>query len=160
MKPLREPVHEPGRAGEPARSKHTSGTARDRERAERPPVVRSLLRGLARRCPRCGRGRMFTRGYVLRGRCDACNLDLARYGHDTWALIYFSTAGLTGAVVIGLIVARPQNLMLGRFVLGAIALAVIVVTLPFRKGAAIAVNWLIATRSGGDGGDVPSDRHD
>jgi len=44
-------------------------------------------------------------------------------------------------------------------VLGAIALAAIVLTLPFRKGAAIAVNWLITTRSGGDGGDVPSDRH-
>jgi uncharacterized protein (DUF983 family) len=102
---------------------------------------------------------MFRRGYVLRERCDACGLDLARYGHDTWAMIYFSTAGLTGAVVIGLIVARPQNLMLGRFVLGAIALAVIVLTLPFRKGAAIALNWLIATRAGGDGDDVPSGPH-
>ena len=99
---------------------------------------------------------MFRRGYVLRERCDACGLDLARYGHDTWAMIYFSTAGLTGAVVIGLIVARPENPLLGRFVLGAIALAVIVLSLPFRKGAAIALNWLIATRGATD---VPSEPH-
>jgi uncharacterized protein (DUF983 family) len=102
---------------------------------------------------------MFARGLALRERCEVCGLDLARYGHDTWAMIYFSTAGLTGVVVIGLIVARPQNLMLGRFALGAIALAVIVLTLPFRKGAAIALNWLIATRGGAEDADVPSDRH-
>ena len=54
---------------------------------------------------------------------------------------------LTGAVLVLLIVVRPGNLMLGRVAIGAIALLVIVVSLPFRKGAAIAVNWLVAART-------------
>jgi uncharacterized protein (DUF983 family) len=100
------------------------------------------------RCPRCGRGRLFARGYRLRERCQACGLALGRYAHDTWAMMYFSTAGLTGVVLIGLIVARPHNRPLGRVVLGTAALTLIVLSLPFRKGVAIAVNWLVETRSG------------
>jgi uncharacterized protein (DUF983 family) len=126
----------------------------------RPAIFRSVLRGLRLRCPRCGAGRLFGRGYRLRERCGACGLVYAPYAEDTWAMMYFSTAGLTGVVVIGLIVARPSNLMLGRATLAACALAVIVLSLPFRKGAAIAVNWLVATRSGGHSANVSSDGPD
>ena len=125
---------------------------------ERLSIARVILRGVRARCPRCGRGRLFARHYRLRARCEVCALNLARYAHDTWAMIYFSTAALTGVVVIVLILARPRNLLLGRFMLGAAALAVIVASLPYRKGAAIAVNWLIATRSGDDE-HVSSDPH-
>jgi len=83
-------------------------------------------------------------------RCSACGLQYAPYSHDTWAMIYFSTAGLTGAVLVLLIVVRPGNLLLGRVAIGAIALLVIVISLPFRKGAAIAINWLIAARTDPD----------
>ena len=62
-------------------------------------------------------------------------------------MIYFSTAGLTGAVLVLLIVLRPAKLLLGRVAIGLVAIVVIVVSLPFRKGAAIALNWLIASRS-------------
>jgi uncharacterized protein (DUF983 family) len=127
---------------------------------QRPPVLTALLRGSRTRCPRCGQGRLFARYYALRDRCETCGLDLARYAHDTWAMVYFSTAALTGLVVIALIVARPRNLLLGRFMLGTVALAVIVASLPCRKGAAIAANWLIASRDGTDGADTASDRSD
>jgi len=120
----------------------------------------AVARGLRTRCPRCGRGSLYGRGLRLRGRCADCGLELGRYAHDTWAMIYFSTAALTGAVVIALIVARPSNLLLGRFVLGAVALAVIVASLPSRKGAAIAVNWLVAARGGEDEEAVPSSERD
>jgi uncharacterized protein (DUF983 family) len=109
-----------------------------------------VARGLRTRCPRCGRGALYSRRLRLRDRCDACGLELAAYAHDTWAMTYLSTAGLTGLVVVGLILARPANQMLGRVTLGAVALTVIVASLPFRKGAAIALNWLIAVRSGAD----------
>ena len=108
---------------------------------ERPAIFPALLRGLRLRCPRCGGAPLFVRGYRLRERCERCGLGFAPYAEDTWAMIYFSTAGLTGLVVIGL-------------------WSAIVVSLPFRKGAAIALNWLISTRGGVEPGRVPSDPPD
>jgi uncharacterized protein (DUF983 family) len=127
---------------------------------ERTAIMRTILRGLRTRCPRCGRGPLFAGRYRLRERCAQCGLAFGPYAADTWAMIYFSTAGLTGVVVVGLILARPANLMLGRVALGAVALALIVASLPFRKGAAIALNWLIAARAGPESDGVSSDPHD
>jgi uncharacterized protein (DUF983 family) len=120
-----------------------------------PPVFATLLRGLRRRCPRCGRGRLFRGAFKIRERCKVCDLDFLRYAHDTWAMIYFSTAGLTGLVVVALITARPANLLLGRLTLGIVAAAVIVASLPSRKGAAVAVNWLVSVRGDASSDDTP-----
>jgi uncharacterized protein (DUF983 family) len=40
--------------------------------AEQPPPI---ARGLAGRCPRCGKGRLFEGFLGLRPRCEACGLD-------------------------------------------------------------------------------------
>lgn len=106
-----------------------------------------LLRGLRRRCPRCGRGALFRTWYDLRAVCPDCGLDYARLAHDTWALIYVSTAALTGVVVVGVVFLRPFNIIVGRFLLAFIAGALIVATLPYRKGIAIALNHFIETRN-------------
>jgi uncharacterized protein (DUF983 family) len=37
----------------------------------------SILAGLACRCPRCGKGRLFQGFLTLRPRCEACGLDYA-----------------------------------------------------------------------------------
>ena len=94
------------------------------------------------RCPRCGNGRLFTRGFRVLHACTACGLAYDRYAADTWAIMYLSTAGLTGVVVVTMIVVRPANLLLGRVGVVVIALALIVASLPLRKGVAIAINWL------------------
>jgi len=42
-----------------------------------PTVTESAMRGLACRCPRCGRGKLY-RGFLnLRPNCEACRLDYA-----------------------------------------------------------------------------------
>jgi uncharacterized protein (DUF983 family) len=38
-------------------------------------VLQSALRGLACRCPRCGRGKLFSGFLTLAPRCTACGLD-------------------------------------------------------------------------------------
>ena len=38
-------------------------------------VTQSAMRGLACRCPRCGKGRLFQGFLSLRPRCEACGLD-------------------------------------------------------------------------------------
>ena len=40
-----------------------------------PTVAQSAIRGLACKCPRCGRGKLFAGFLTLRPRCEACGLD-------------------------------------------------------------------------------------
>jgi uncharacterized protein (DUF983 family) len=46
------------------------------------PLRRSLLRGLAGRCPACGKGPLFWKYLKVNGRCEVCDTDLARYPAD------------------------------------------------------------------------------
>ncbi len=46
--------------------------------AETPPTVtQSALRGLACRCPRCGKGKLYAGFLTLAPRCESCGLDYA-----------------------------------------------------------------------------------
>ena len=45
--------------------------------APQPTVFESALRGLACRCPRCGRGKLYAGFLTLAPRCGACGLDYA-----------------------------------------------------------------------------------
>jgi uncharacterized protein (DUF983 family) len=40
-------------------------------------LFQSALRGLACKCPRCGKGKLFAGFLTLRTKCDACGLDYA-----------------------------------------------------------------------------------
>jgi uncharacterized protein (DUF983 family) len=42
------------------------------------PGVRALTRGLAKRCPNCGTGGLFTGYFTIRERCPACGLTFER----------------------------------------------------------------------------------
>jgi uncharacterized protein (DUF983 family) len=40
-----------------------------------PTVVQSAMRGLACKCPRCGKGKLYSGFLTLRPACEACGLD-------------------------------------------------------------------------------------
>src|ERR1700742_2663226 len=42
-----------------------------------PTVTESALRGLACKCPRCGKGRLYSGFLTLRTSCESCGLDYA-----------------------------------------------------------------------------------
>jgi uncharacterized protein (DUF983 family) len=44
---------------------------------ELPTVAQSALRGIACRCPRCGKGKLYSGFLTLRPNCKACGLDYA-----------------------------------------------------------------------------------
>ncbi len=46
--------------------------------SERPGAVEAILRGAAKRCPRCGAGGLFARPFKVRERCPRCDLPLQR----------------------------------------------------------------------------------
>lgn len=44
---------------------------------QQPTLSQTVLRGIACRCPRCGRGKLFSSFLTLRPACETCRLDYA-----------------------------------------------------------------------------------
>ena len=110
---------------------------------EKPTVPTVLVRGLRGRCPRCGQAPMFQGWNRLHDRCAVCGLALEARSGDTWFFMYMSTAGLTGLIVVTMFLLRPRVLWVGQLLVLAAAVLVIGLSLPLRKGAAIALDYLM-----------------
>ena len=109
----------------------------------RPTNRQIFVRGFCLRCPRCGEGRIFRRWwtYTEYTHCEHCGLVYDQRG-ESLAFMYLSTAFLTGVMFIVLITAPPRgDLTTYRIGLVAGALGLYVITMPFRKGLAIALNY-------------------
>ena len=61
-------------------------------------VLQSALRGLACRCPRCGRGKLFSGFLTLAPRCAACGLDYTFIDTGDGPAIFIIM--LAGAIVV------------------------------------------------------------
>jgi uncharacterized protein (DUF983 family) len=111
-------------------------------RTSQRPVAQLISRGLRLRCPRCGEGPIFRRWwtYTEYRECPRCGLAYDPKG-ESLGFMYLSTAMLTGVMFIVLIALPPRNLGSYRIGLVASALALYGITLPFRKGLAIALNY-------------------
>lgn len=105
-----------------------------------------MKRGLARRCPRCGEGDLFAGWHRLRERCPVCGLAFERRTGDTWFFMYMSTAGLTGLFVVAMFLLRPSVIWQGQVVVCVLAVVVIVLSLPLRKGVAVALDYWLEQR--------------
>jgi uncharacterized protein (DUF983 family) len=109
----------------------------------RPPLSQVLARGLRCRCPRCGEGRLFAAWNRLHERCPVCDLELERRVGDTWFFMYMTTAGLTGSLVVLMFLIRPRVVWVGQIVVSLAAVAVIGLSLPYRKAVAVALDYFI-----------------
>ena len=63
------------------------------------PLLRSVGRGLAHRCPNCGTGRIFGRYLKVQPHCEACGHELARYPADDGPA--YLTILLVGHLIVG-----------------------------------------------------------
>ena len=63
-----------------------------------PTLTESALRGLACKCPRCGRGKLFAGFLTLRPDCEACGLDYAFIDTGDGPAIFIIL--LAGAIVV------------------------------------------------------------
>jgi uncharacterized protein (DUF983 family) len=64
-----------------------------------PTVTESALRGIACRCPRCGKGKLYVGFLTLRPNCDSCGLDYAFIDAGDGPAVFIIM--LAGAVVVG-----------------------------------------------------------
>lgn len=120
-----------------------------------PPPLTALRRGFRQRCPRCGEGALFLGWNRLRESCPVCGLRFESHTGDTWFFMYMSTAGLTGVLVVCMFLLRPRIVWVGQIVVCAAAILVIGLTLPYRKGIAVALDYLVERRTEGKGTEGP-----
>lgn len=126
--------------------------ARDVDQDER-STRDAIWRGLARRCPACGKGRIFD-GYLhVVDECPACGEDLSHHRADDGPA--YLTILVVGHIMAPLIlivfeVWRPAPLLLaGSFTAGCVALSLFL--LPRLKGLIVGIQW--AKRMHGFGGE-------
>ncbi len=117
-----------------------------------PTFRTALARGLRGRCPRCGEGTLFQGWNHLRDACESCGLRFEPRTGDTWFFMYVSTAGLTGVLVVIMFLLRPKVLWVGQVLVLLAALAVMGLSLPLRKGVAVALDYLVS-RGADEGAD-------
>lgn len=65
---------------------------------EQPALTQTILRGLACKCPRCGRGKLFAGFLTLRPQCDSCGLDYAFIDSGDGPAVFIIM--LAGAIVV------------------------------------------------------------
>ena len=111
----------------------------------RPPLAVLLRRALKLRCPRCGEGPIFRRvlTYSEHDACPRCGFRYDPRG-ESLAFMYFSTAFLTGLLIIAMLLTSPESLVVGRIAVVGAALGLYLATMPVRKAIAIAINYLHA----------------
>jgi uncharacterized protein (DUF983 family) len=108
---------------------------------ERRRMLTALRRGVAKRCPHCGVGPLFS-GWNQLERCGNCGLVFEPHEGDTW---FFTIIGDRLPVAVAIAVVY-FNLGAFSHTLGALAFVAIVIALiwstPNRWGAGIALHYL------------------
>src|SRR5215471_10982393 len=64
-----------------------------------PTVTESALRGLACKCPRCGKGKLYAGFLTLRPNCETCGLDYAFMDSGDGPAVFVIM--IAGAIVVG-----------------------------------------------------------
>ena len=114
------------------------------------PVIISVMRGIRRRCPQCGKGRLLV-GYLAPVKnCDICGEDFSAISADdgpAWATLL-----VIGHAVVPLMVFLGRDetipIWLAISILMVVMLGGVFVLLPRAKGLFIALIW--ATDATGD----------
>lgn len=98
------------------------------------------------RCPRCSVDSLYREWNVLKHHCEECGYEFEEREGDCWFFLYSTTAALTGVFIILMLVWKPYNMELGRVIIGLAAVGVIALSLPIRKGIALALEYISDTK--------------
>jgi uncharacterized protein (DUF983 family) len=108
----------------------------------RPSVGVALARGLRKRCPHCGHGRLFAGWTHHLERCSTCGLVYERNPGDTWAFTVIGDRLPVALLVVALYAGlRRLDLVSGSLLFLAIGM-LLVATTPNRWGFGIALHYL------------------
>ena len=115
----------------------------------RPGPLQAIVRGMRRRCPRCGQGTIFERWITVRDRCEVCGLQFEERAGDTWGFwVLLDRVFVAIPFVVLLFGFATSSLRLRLMLIGAM-LVPLIATMPHRQGIAIALDYLLRRGHGG-----------
>lgn len=113
-----------------------------------PTITTVLRRGIARRCPRCGQGKIFERWVTLHDNCSACGLQYLRDQGDLWGYLLFVDRAM---FIFPLVVMfyfgwwNPNSVWYWAAI--AALIAAMVYTIPHRNGISVGLEYYVRMRS-------------
>ena len=110
--------------------------------ANRRLIKTALVRGLSKRCPSCGQGRLFSGWAHHVEQCPVCGLVYERNPGDTWAFTIFGDRLPVAAIIVLLYFGFVQVHRVIGFALIVVVLFLLVWTSPNRWGVGIALHYL------------------
>ena len=116
---------------------------------ESPSTREALLRGIRRRCPRCGKGKLFRRYNIMVERCDVCGLKYLQDQGDLFGYLFLIDRAVFIAPLIVMIYFRawvPNQMWF--YGLCVVMLFALFYTLPHRTGMSIALEYLFRRKKG------------
>lgn len=112
------------------------------------PILRSVLRGLRKRCPNCGKGRVFGRYLKPVQQCDHCGEPYDHIRTDDFAP--WVTILVMGHILVPSVYAIERLYMpplwLHAAVWGPMIVALVLILLPHSKGACLGLMWALGLR--------------
>ncbi|MCU0829901.1 MAG: DUF983 domain-containing protein [Rhizobiaceae bacterium] len=124
------------------------------------PVLRSMLRGLACRCPHCGKGRLFARFAASADTCAVCGEELHHHRADDMPayLVIFVAGHLIVGAYLGVEMLVEWTAFQHMALWLPLTAIVCIGLLQPLKGAVIGLQW--ALRMHGFGAGEPDHGHD
>ena len=108
------------------------------------PLGPALRRGLAERCPKCGKGHLFRAYLKVVDHCEACGEDLSHQRADD-APAYFTIVIVGHIIISGVVateyVAPDSPFWIPALIWSGLALGASLLLLPRVKGALVALQW-------------------
>lgn len=112
-----------------------------------PPLKVVVIRGMRKRCPRCGEGPLFKRLNIMHDRCAACGVQYLQDQGDVFGYLFVLDRVLFLVPLIGMVFLRLWVPNANWFyVVWAIAMIALVFTLPQRTGISVALDYWVRLR--------------
>ena len=132
----------------PDESSRRARVGRGTGASERPSGTRALVRGLTKRCPRCGQRKLFSAWFTLARVCPRCGLEFEREeGGFLGAIVLNYTAAVAAWAVFlaGWLIVDLPDIHVRALTAASAALVVLVLLLfyPFSKTTWAAVEYLV-----------------
>jgi uncharacterized protein (DUF983 family) len=105
-------------------------------------IATAVGRGIRRRCPHCGRGRIFAGWAHHLDQCDVCGLVYERNPGDTWAFTIFGDRVPVAVIIVLIYFGFGRSHRLLGLATFAVIGVVLVWTSPNRWGAGIALHYV------------------
>ena len=101
----------------------------------------ALWRGLRKRCPHCGEGRLYS-GWSQLESCSTCGLVYVRNPGDTWAFTIIGDRLPIAVIIVSIYFGVMRSHRQLGLALGVVSVALLVWTARNRWGAGIALHYL------------------